>query len=178
MLWFTRAQLLAPGDPECRANLKQVQSKLQLSQDEDSSSLGGKLANFRDSLVRPDQYLAGAAWGFFLLCLLALLRGRGGRLWRWSAAAVILFVSVLFVLAALEQCGSSYSPDRVVITAKTLEIRSLPAENSGNALSTVNGGEYAVILEERHNWLRISCNGSEGWIKSDQAKRIFPYGVL
>lgn len=177
LLWFTRAQLLAPRDQECRANLHLTREKLQLPL-EHENDFTSRLVEFRDTLFRPDQYLLCAAWGFFLLCILLILRGRGARIWRWSIAALVLFLTVLSLLAALEQRDSSYSPELLLVTGKTVELRSLPAENSGSVITTVNGGTSLKLLDERNSWMRVRLDEYDGWIKSGQVRRIFPYGIL
>lgn len=177
-LWFTRALLLAPGDAETAANLRAVEAKLQLTSDEESSGFSTQLAALRDSLCRPDQYLAWAAAGFFLLCVLFILRGRSGNFWRWSVAAVVLFASLIALLAAFEQSVSSYSANQLILTGKNVEIRSLPVENSGSVLKKINPGGDAVMIEKRNSWLRINADGTEGWVRDDQATQVFPYGIL
>ena len=177
LLWFTRAQLLAPRDQECRTNLRLTKEQLQLPL-ESKNDFTSRLVEFRDTLFRPDQYFLCAAWGFFLLCVLLILRGRGARLWRWSIAAAVLFLTVLSLLAALEQCDSIYSQEQLLVTGKTVELRSLPAENSGSVITTVTGGTPLKLLDERNSWLRVNSGEHDGWIKSGQARRIFPYGIL
>ncbi|MBR7107334.1 MAG: BatD family protein [Lentisphaeria bacterium] len=177
LLWFTRAQLLSPGDPECRANVMLTREQLQLPPEEENS-FTARLVAFRDTLFRPDQYLLCAAWGFFLLCVLFVLRGYRARMLRWCAAAVVLFLTVLALLAALEQCDSTYSSERLLVTGKSVELRSLPAENSGSVITVVNGGTQLHLLEDRNSWLRVTAGKDVGWIKTGQARRIFPYGIL
>ena len=155
-----------------------TEEKLQLSDPEESSGFTAQLVALRDSLARPDQYLAAASFGFFLLCFLFVLRGSGGNVWRWSVAAAVLFLTVIALLAAMEQCESTYSANSLILTGKTVEIRSLPVENSGSVLKKVNAGGDAVLIEKRGSWLRISAEGTEGWIPESRAMQVFPYGVL
>lgn len=177
-VWFTRAQLLSPGDLEIRANLKLTEEKLQLPPPENSGSLTAHLTALRDSLFRPDQYLALAGAGFFILCIIISLRGRGGSTWRWSMAAVLLFAVVLSLLAAAGQAETSYSPDKLILIGKTVEIRSLPVENSGSVLKKIVPGVNAVLIEKRGSWLRILCDNTDGWIPETQAMQVFPYGIF
>lgn len=177
-VWFTRALRLDPGDAETAANLRIVEEKLQLYSEKESSGLTGQLIALRDSLFRPDQYLVLAAAGFFLICLIAVLRNSGGTLWRWCSAAAILFLMLITLLAALEQSESSYSANSLIITGKNVEIRSLPVENSGTVIKKINPGGDAVLIEKRNSWFRINTGDTEGWIREDQAKRVFPYGIL
>ena len=177
-VWFTRAKLLAPGDLEVRANLKLTEEKLQLAPADDAGSFTAHLTSLRDSLCRPDQYLAAAGIGFFLLALIIILRGYGSSALRWSGAGVILFLIVLALLAAWGQADSSYSPNQLILTGKTVEIRSLPVENSGTVLKKITPGTSAVMIEKRGSWLRIFCDDTEGWIPETQAMQVFPYGIL
>ncbi|MBE6391726.1 MAG: tetratricopeptide repeat protein [Lentisphaerae bacterium] len=178
-VWFTRALRLSPGDAETAANLRAVEEKLQLTSPEDDSRLTTQLAALRDSLCRPDQYLAWAAGGFFLLCILFAMRGRNAaHIWRWSVAGVVLFCTLTALLAAFEQSCSSYSASRLILTGKNVEIRSLPMESSGTVLKKINPGGDAVMIEKRNSWLLIHADGTEGWIREDQALQVFPYGIL
>jgi SH3-like domain-containing protein len=59
-----------------------------------------------------------------------------------------------------------------------VEIRSLPVENSGSVLKKIAPGGNAVLVEKRGSWLRIICDGVEGWIPETQAVQVFPYGIL
>ena len=178
-VWFTRALRLSPGDAETAANLRAVEEKLQLTALEDDSSLTTQLAALRDSLCRPDQYLAWAAGGFFLLCILFAMRGRNAaHIWRWSVAGVVLFCTMIALLAAFEQSCSSYSANQLILTGKNVEIRSLPMESSGTVLKKINPGGDATMIEKRNSWLRIHADGTEGWIREDQALQVFPYGIL
>ncbi|MBO5822488.1 MAG: tetratricopeptide repeat protein [Lentisphaeria bacterium] len=177
-VWFSRAKLLAPGDLEVRANLKLTEEKLQLSPADDAGSFTSHLTTLRDSLFRPDQYLAAAGIGFFILCLIIILRGCGSSALRWSGAGVLLFMIVLALLAALGQADSSYSPSQLILTGKTIELRSLPVENSGTVLKKITPGVSAVMIEKRGAWLRIVCDDTGGWIHETQAMQVFPYGIL
>ena len=177
-VWFTRAGLLAPGDLEVRANLKLTEEKLQLAPAENNKSFTAHLVALRDSLFRPDQYFALAAICFFILCLIVVLRKYGSSALRWSSAAVVLFAMVLALLAGWGQMGSTYSQDKLILVGKTVEIRSLPVENSGSVLKKIAPGGNAVLVEKRGSWLRIICDGVEGWIPETQAVQVFPYGIL
>ena len=177
-VWFTRALRLNPGDAETAANLRIIEEKLQLYSDEDSSGLTGQLIALRDSLFRPDQYLVLTAAGFFLLCLIMVLRNGGSALWRWCSAAAILFLMFVTLLAAVEQSETSYSANSLIITGKNVEIRSLPVENSGSVIKKINPGGDAILIEKRNSWFRINTGDTEGWIREDQAMRVFPYGIL
>ena len=91
---------------------------------------------------------------------------------------MVLFVMVLALLAAWNQMENSYSPDRLILVGKTVEIRSLPVENSGTVLKKVAPGGNAILIEKRGSWLRIVCDDTEGWIPETQAVQVFPYGIL
>ena len=177
-VWFTRAVLAAPRDAECRANLELVNSRLQLESVENQTGFTEQLTAFRDSICRPDQYLALAAGGVMVLCILFILRGRRGSVWRWSVSGAVLFLTVLALWAAMAQAESSYSPDNLILTGKTPELRSLPVENSGTVLKKLIPGSEAVLIEKRGSWLRINCDGAVGWLPEDQVMRVFPYGIL
>ena len=85
---------------------------------------------------------------------------------------------VLALLAGWGQMGSTYSQDKLILVGKTVEIRSLPVENSGSVLKKIAPGGNAVLIEKRGSWLRIICDGVEGWIPEAQAVQVFPYGIL
>ena len=176
-LWFTRALLLSPGDPECIANLRLTERRLQLPP-EKSFIPSDFLTRIRDARLRPDQYILLSAVGFFLLCVLLTLRGTRWSAWRWGGAAVILFFSIVALSAAFGQSDSTYSPNNLIITSSQCELRSMPMKNSGTVLLKLSGGENAVLLEKRGSWLHVSIDGKQGWIEDFQAQKVFPYGVL
>ena len=89
-----------------------------------------------------------------------------------------MFMIVLALLAAWGQADTSYSPNQLILTGKTIELRSLPVENSGTVLKKFTPGINAVMIEKRGSWLRIVCDDTEGWIPETQAMQVFPYGIF
>ena len=86
--------------------------------------------------------------------------------------------ALLALLAMGSELATNYSASRAVVTAKELELRTLPVENGGRVEARIPGGGDAEVIEERGEWVRISVNGADGWTKRGNVGAVFPGGVF
>ena len=169
------AHRLAPRDPEITGNLNLVNRRLLLPEVDADGDPRELVLLCRDTF-RPDEYLAAAALLLAVAAVAAALRRR-------IPAGVLIGVEItlgvflaLALAAAAFQCGEGgpYSRDRAVIVGRSVEIRSRPAASSGRGEATIPGGGDATILDRRGEWLRISAQGRDGWVRADEVKELFP----
>lgn len=174
LVYYERARRLAPGDSDILENLNFVRRKLLLPEIGNSNTPVDSLENFRDCF-RPDTWILIIAvmWSFCWIAL-ALRRILSSRKWI-SALVISLLLFLLSILAYVSQQHYTYNQADAIVVKRGVPVYMLPSEKSGNAGFKLRAGEEVTIEEERHNWLRVREDHSEGWVKSDTVKRVWPY---
>ena len=160
---LTLASLLKPWDGDIRANLHLVNSQL-FQNGSSGGKFSGALQEMRDQ-IRYDHYLALGAffWGIFWLLWSFRRKISGGFF--YSSSVLLLFLSVLCLVSSFAQCRTTFSPRRIIITASSVQLRSLPGKAAGEAGTTLPGGsEGEVVSKDNSNFARIRVNGREGWV--------------
>ena len=165
-LCLERAHRFAPRDARIEAALHTVEAEL---------GVPATKTRLRDR-VRPDEYLtcAGVLFGAALV-VAALLRKRR----RKTAFAVAWLLATLGALAAAlawsQHAGNApYRTDRAIVTAKRLELSSLPVAEGGRLVGTLDGGIPVVIVEERGEFARVRRGAQDGWCRKADVARVFP----
>ncbi len=164
MVCFERASRLSPRDPDILENLNLTRRKLMLPEKYKVESPSDILPYLRDSL-RPDEWLFLVCCGVSLLFFAAgtvLLAGYG-RTFRILLIGGILLIAVPGI-AYLMQQRTSYNPDFAVVTAKTVQVRSLPSDQAGKTEMNLRSGEEVTVAERRMDWVRIRSGSAEGWV--------------
>ena len=164
MVCFERASRLSPRDPDILENLNLTRRKLMLPEKYKVESPSDILPYLRDSL-RPDEWLFLVCCGVSLLFFAAgtaLLIG-SGRTFRILLIGGILLIAVPGI-AYLMQQRTSYNPDFAVVTAKTVQVRSLPSDQAGKTEMNLRSGEEVTVVERRMDWVRIRSGSAEGWV--------------
>ncbi len=164
MVCFERASRLSPRDPDILENLNLTRRKLMLPEKYKVESPSDILPYLRDSL-RPDEWLFLVCCGMSLLLFAAgtaLLTG-SGRTFRILLTGGILLIAAPGI-AYLMQQRTSYNPDFAVVTAKTLQVRSLPSDQAGKTEMNLRSGEEVTVVERRMDWVRIRSGSAEGWV--------------
>ncbi|MDD3885496.1 MAG: BatD family protein [Victivallaceae bacterium] len=174
---FALAHLLDPLDQETLENLNLVNRKLVQPEVGTTSSPLELLLWCRDRM-RPDQYFALAAMAVALLVLSVALRDALGRRWFAISASTLGAAAVIAAAALAGELNSNYSSDRAVVTAATLELRTLPAAGAGRVEASIPGGADARVTERRGDWLHVEVNGREGWCAASGVGQFFPDGAL
>ena len=167
------AHLLAPHDREIRTNLELVNARL-FAENERVSTFTAFLTGMRDR-IRCDNYLLLAAFGWGVLWIVWSFRRKLGSSVYYSCSGAVLLLVVLSLLSAAAQMRSVYSADKIIITAKNAELRTLPGKNSGVVESTIPGGNEGELLQrDSSGFCRVRINGREGWIDGKTFKHTFP----
>ena len=164
MVCFERASRLSPRDPDILENLNLTRRKLMLPEKYKVESPSDILPYLRDSL-RPDEWLFLVCCGVSLLFFAAgtaLLIG-SGRTFRILLIGGILLIAAPGI-AYLMQQRTSYNPDFAVVTAKTVQVRSLPSDQAGKTEMNLRSGEEVTVVERRMDWVRIRSGSAEGWV--------------
>ena len=164
MVCFERASKLSPRDPDILENMNLTRRKLMLPEKYKVESPSDILPYLRDSL-RPDEWLFLVCCGVSLLFFAAgtvLLIG-SGRTFRILLIGGILLIAVPGI-AYLMQQRTSYNPDFAVVTAKTVQVRSLPSDQAGKTEMNLRSGEEVTVVERRMDWVRIRSGSAEGWV--------------
>ena len=164
MICFERASRLSPRDPDILENLNLTRRKLLLPEKYKVESPSDILPYLRDSL-RPDEWLFLVCCGVSLLFFAAgtvLLIG-SGRTFRILLVGGILLIAAPGI-AYLAQQRTSYNPDFAVVTAKTVQVRSLPSDQAGKTEMNLRSGEEVTVAERRMDWVRIRSGNAEGWV--------------
>ena len=176
-LWFERAWRLDPGDDEALANLNVVNRKLRLPESGAAGTPGELLVYCRDRL-RPDHYLLIAAAAFALAALLTgmMLSGRPRFRGGWWGVGGLGAVAVLALVCAWSELAGPYNAAHAIVTAPSLELRSLPTTAAGRVEAVIPGGATAVVLDRRGDWLRVETGGREGWAAASGVTAVFPSG--
>ena len=174
LVYYERARRLDPGDSDILENLNFVRRKLLQPEAGKSNTPVDSLENFRDSF-RPDSWvlIIAITWS---MCWLSLAFRRILSPRKCGSAFVLSLVFfILSILAYLSQQEFTYNSSDAIVVKRGVPVYMLPSEKSGNAGFKLRAGEEVTIEEERHNWLRVRQDHSEGWVQSDSVKRLWPY---
>ena len=167
------ARLLAPGDNEIRTNLELVNAQL-FTPEEQGGSFSSALAEMRDR-IRCDHYFLFAAFCWGMLWILWSLRRKMGTSVFLGCFGAVLCLCLLSLASGISQMKGIYSSSRIIVTARSAELRTLPGRNSGAAESTVPGGsEGELIQQDNSGYSRVRINGREGWISQKSYRAAFP----
>ena len=174
LVYYERARRLDPADSDIRENLNFVRRKLLLPEIGNSNTPIDLLENFRDSF-RPDTWMLiiAVTWSMCWLSL-ALRRRLSNRKWG-SALVISLILLALSILAYTSQQHCTYNSRDAIVVKRGVPVYMLPSAKSGSAGFKLRAGEEVSIEEERHQWLRIRQDHSEGWVQADSVKRLWPY---
>ena len=104
-----------------------------------------------------------------------LLRKRRRRT-AFATAWVLAVLGAVAAALAWAQYGENgpYRTDRAIVTEKKLELSSLPVENGGRIVGTLDGGTEVVIVEERGDFVRVRSGDKNGWCRFSDAERVLP----
>jgi len=174
LVYYERAKRVAPDDSDILENLNFVRRKLLLPEIGKSQNPIEAIENFRDSF-RLDGWLLAIAL-FWSLCWLSLVARRFLSTRKWASALVIsTLLLTLSIIAYVSQKNTTYNPENAIVTKRGVEVFVLPSEKSEKAGFKLRAGAEVRIEEERHNWLRVRDEHSEGWVQAETVKRLWPY---
>lgn len=162
---YREAQLLAPRDPDLRANLQFARTRAR----------GGapyhldRWRSWLDSLTLNEwtALVAAAFWVFLLLLAAAQWRKElRAALGNYILAAGSV-AAVLGVCLAVE-LQSNYFAQSAIVTIGEADIRELPLDGAQSKFKVRDGVELEVLNHE-DNWLEVADSAHRvGWVRRDQ----------
>ncbi|WP_395751409.1 BatD family protein [Prosthecobacter sp.] len=181
-LWYQRAQLLDPLNPEVRQNLRHIDDKLRFFRYGESSPLAEV-----SLLLNKNTWIIAASAGVWII-LLALARYilRGPRR-KASLASVLIFSLLgLFVFvpsatfAAIRPAPANRVKDVMVVTGRDVRAYTAATVTSGDVIALPPGSQVRM-LEKRGAWSYVEIPRSEenlrGWIESATYTPLWPWDV-
>lgn len=171
------ASLLDPGDGEIRANLHLVNARL-FQNGEEQGSFSGALKEMRDR-IRCDTFLLLGAFFWGLIWLLWSFRRKLGPTLFYGFSGAAFCLALLCFISFAAQLNGICSPRNITVTAKSVELRTLPGLTAGTTETTLTGGGTGELLQEDNSgYCLIRINGREGWVPATAISRTLPGGVL
>jgi tetratricopeptide (TPR) repeat protein len=157
---YRRAGLLAPRDPDIRANLQFARNHVE------GPTLKPGLVERCVSGLSLNEWTvlcAAAFWGFLLL----LSAGQWRPQWRpalrrfqWVAGAALVMLACCVVLA-----WNAGSVRIAVVVEKDAIVRNGPLDEQ-SSVCTVHDGAELLVLDEKDGWVQVADGGKRsGWIK-------------
>jgi len=176
ILWFERARVLSPNDPDIKKNLEFARK---LTRDRIESIYAG-------TLLQPFfRILANISFSNFWIILLiisiaaslasiyAIIRLSG----RWLA--VVLWILLIISTSFWYIKGNSlWERSLAIVIAPKVDVRSAPSSNS-ELLFTIHDGTRVGIKETRMGWERIILeDGNSGWVPRQTIEMIIKHNLL
>jgi tetratricopeptide (TPR) repeat protein len=171
ILYYRRAQQLAPRDPDIETNLKLARA--QAVDQFEAAEEGGLLNQLGQSTQAwfTLNELAMAALGIWILFMsLLLLRSaaKAGGAWRKGLQYALVAAGIVLVVGLLAMGSSLYATDSQpegVIVAAEVDISSGPGSQYVTEF-TLHSGAEVDLVETRGNWVRLALPGDEleGWV--------------
>lgn len=179
-LWYQRAQLLEPANPEVRQNLRHLDEKLRFFRFQGDSPLAEW-----SLIVGRNTWIIAASAGVWLVlfavmrCILASSRKSSGgtcALVLSIVGAVIFLPSAAF--AAIRPDPARRVKDMVVVTAKEVSAYTAATLTSGSVIDLPPGSQVR-LLEKRGAWSYIEIPGADepvrGWVESAVYTPLWPW---
>jgi tetratricopeptide (TPR) repeat protein len=174
LLYFTRANRLAPTDSTILENLNFVRRKLFLKEVGNVEKLTDFFKNLRD-ILRPDQWLLLLSVIIFLSCAVIALRIIGRRKYTTVGLAILIALAILSIIACSTQYSSTYNPNIGVVISDNTPLYQLPSENNIEPNEHLKEGREVNVKESRQGWLHIMSDDLDGWVKKDSVIRYSDY---
>jgi tetratricopeptide (TPR) repeat protein len=163
---YRQAALLAPSDPDIRANLEFARSQVQGKTTRDS---GWRVWLSGLTLDEWAVVVAVAFWLTFVLLGATQIRPR----WGSKLLGLTLTIAAITILsgAALGlQSVEHFRNQTAVIVAENVTARSGPFEDA-QAVFTVRDGVELVVLDHHDDWLQVAeSSGKSGWLQTKQVE--------
>jgi len=166
---LTLAALLKPWDGEIRANLHLVNAQL-FQNSSGTGDFSSALREMRDQ-IRYDHYLLLGAFFWGIFWLVWSFRRKLSKGVFYSIAAFLLFFCLLCCISCFAQKRSTFSPRRLIITANSVPLHSLPGREQGAPEAVLTGGSEGELIQyDNSGFARIRINGREGWVPTGTFK--------
>ncbi len=181
-LWYQRAQLLEPLNPEVRQNLRHLDEKLRFFR----FGEGSPLAEW-SLLLNKNTWVIAASAGVWLI-LLALMRWILASSQKGGSGAYALILSLIGILvfipsatfAAIRPEPGDRVKDVMVVTAREVSAYTSATITSGNVIALPPGSQVR-LLEKRGAWSYVEVpSGDEhvrGWVESATYTPLWPWDM-
>ncbi len=181
-MWYQRAQLLDPINPEVRQNLRHLDEKLRFFRFGEASLLAEW-----SLLLDKNTWVIAASAGVWLIllsvmrCILATQRkGSGVFALVFSLIGLLVFIpSATF--ASIRPAPSDRVKDVMVVTAREVNAYTAATVTSGNVIA-IPPGSQVRLLEKRGAWSYVEIpSGDEhvrGWVESATYTPLWPWDML
>ncbi|MCX6852952.1 MAG: hypothetical protein NTY98_29015 [Verrucomicrobia bacterium] len=181
-LWYQRAQLLDPLNPEVRQNLRHLDEKLRFFR----FGEGSPLAEW-SLLLNKNTWVIAASAGVWLI-LLALMRWILAASQKGGSSAYALIFSLIGILvfipsatfAAIRPAPGDRVKDVMVVTAREVSAYTSATITSGNVIALPPGSQVR-LLEKRGAWSYVEVpSGDEhvrGWVESATYTPLWPWDM-
>jgi tetratricopeptide (TPR) repeat protein len=175
LLYYEKAQQLAPNDEDITANIRLANSKTRDRIEE--------VPEFFMSRWWTSVYLSYPADTIAVISLLFAFSGSAFLIvyffaYRKSIKKTSFFISLtcfafgLFTMFVLSRQLNYFEQQYGIVFSSPVYVKSEPAEGS-RSLVLIHEGLKVRILEVGQNWVKIRlANGSEGWIRSADLREI------
>ncbi|WP_395716087.1 BatD family protein [Prosthecobacter sp.] len=179
-LWYQRAQLLEPANPEVRQNLRHLDEKLRFFRFQEDSPLAEW-----SLIVGKNTWIIIASAGVWLIllavmrCILASSRKASGGAFALSLSiigVVIFLPSAAF--AAIRPDSAQRVKDMMVVTAKEVSAYTAATLTSGSVIDLPPGSQVR-LLEKRGAWSYVEIPSADepvrGWVESAVYTPLWPW---
>lgn len=168
VLWYERAKLLSPGDPDLRFNLEQALDKVT-----DKEELQTSLFTLVLEKLPPLIYLQYAVLGSCLIFFAhALVRRIRGRRVLTNAGGVLLALVIFAASAVALKYYDTLGMTRAVIIGDTVAVRS-GTDDSSTHLFDLHAGTRVQVQSRQNGYLKILFTADKvGWVKIGEALEI------
>jgi len=179
-LWYQRAELLDPANPEVRQNLRHLDEKVRFFRYEHASPLAEW-----SLLLSKNTWIIAASTGGWLI-LLALFWHMLSSLWKRSGGALALVLLIMgFILLVPSAAFAAIRPepdarvkDIVVVTVREVKAYTAATVVSGS-VTDIPPGSHVRLLEKRGAWsyVEIPASGGpvRGWIETPVYTPLWPW---
>jgi tetratricopeptide (TPR) repeat protein len=163
---YRRAELLAPRDPELRANLAFVRNQVQGATLRES-----RWQNWVGTLTLNEGTLLTVIFFWLLFTLLAVQQLRPALVSKLKSATQIFAALTIFSGAVLGlQAAEHFSKSTAVVITDNVTARSGPFDDAQNSFAARDGAELSVL--DRHgDWIQVANGaGKTGWLSRKQVE--------
>jgi hypothetical protein len=179
-LWYQRAQLLEPSNPELRQNLRHLDEKVRFFRFQQDSPLAEW-----SLLLNKNTWIIAASVGVWLIllavfwCVLS-----SGRKTSGGTCALVLIIAGFLVLvpsatlAAIRPEPDTRVKDVMVVTAREVSAYTAATVTSGSVVDLPPGSQVR-LLEKRGAWTYVEIPSSgetvRGWVESATYTPLWPW---
>ena len=183
VLWYQRAQLLDPANPEVWQNLRHLDEKLRFFRFGEESPLAEC-----SLLLEKNTWIIFASAGAWLLLLsvMSWVLASSRKTRRAVLTVAFCFIGVALLIpsatfAAIRPAASDRVKDVMVVTAREVNAYTSATVTSGNVISLPPGSQVR-LLEKRGAWSYVEVPSApdhvRGWVESATYTPLWPWDMM